>query len=41
VTHLLVNPRLHQMMRAVLARDHDLFTPLYDDGQWALYEVDK
>ena len=26
-------------MRDVLAGDPDVFTPLYDDGKWALYEV--
>ena len=41
VTHLLVTPRVHQMMTDVLARDGDLFTDRYDDGQWALYEVNQ
>jgi hypothetical protein len=39
VTHVMVNPRMHALMREVLAGDPEVFTPLYDDGQWALYEV--
>jgi len=39
VTHVLVNPRLHQRMSAIVAADLDVFAPLYDDGRWALYEV--
>jgi hypothetical protein len=39
VTHVLVNPRMHAPMREILAGDPDVFTPLYDDGRWALYEV--
>lgn len=39
VTHVLVNPRLYAAMKPVLARDTDLFVPLFDDGQWALYGV--
>jgi hypothetical protein len=39
VSHVLVNPRNHQLMSAVLSRDPDLFRARYDDGMWALYEV--
>jgi len=39
VTHVLVTPRVHALMSGVLARDHNVFVSLYDDGQWALYEV--
>ena len=39
VTHVLVNPRLYSTMKEVLAKDGDLFSRLYDDGTWALYEV--
>jgi hypothetical protein len=39
VTHVLVTPRVHALMSGVLARDRNVFVPLYDDGQWALYEV--
>lgn len=39
VTHVLVNPRTHAMMTAVLGAASGVFTPLYDDGRWALYEV--
>jgi len=39
VTHVLVNPRFHDLMSAVLAKDPDVFTSRYDDGRWALYEV--
>jgi hypothetical protein len=39
VTHVLVNPRTHDLMSAVLSRDPDLFRSRYDDGKWALYEV--
>lgn len=40
VTHVLVNPRLYATMKAVFDAD-DLFSPRYDDGQWALYEVNR
>jgi hypothetical protein len=39
VTHVLVTPRLYTMMSAVLRREPEAFTPRYDDGRWALYEV--
>ena len=39
MTHVLVNPRLHARMSAIVATDPDVFAPRYDDGQWALYEV--
>ena len=39
VTHVLVNPRFHALMTGVLAQDPEVFTPRYDDGRWALYEV--
>jgi hypothetical protein len=39
VTYVLVTPRVHPMMTAVLARDSDVFASRYDDGRWALYEV--
>lgn len=39
VTHVLVNPRFHDLMSVVLARDPDVFTARYNDGRWALYEV--
>jgi hypothetical protein len=39
VTHVLVTPRLYTMMSAVLRSQPDAFTPRYDDGRWALYEV--
>jgi hypothetical protein len=39
ITHVMVNPRLHGLMQTVLAGDPEVFTPLYDDGRWALYEV--
>ena len=39
VTHVLVTPRVHAMMTAVLARDRDIFARVYDDGRWAVYEV--
>jgi hypothetical protein len=39
VTHVLLNPRMHMLMTAVLAAEPDVFTPLYNDGRWALYEV--
>ena len=39
MTHVLVNPRFHALMSGVLAEDPDVFTPRYDDGRWALYEV--
>jgi len=39
VTHVMVNPRMHGLMQTVLAGDPEVFTPLYDDGRWALYEV--
>jgi hypothetical protein len=38
-TNVLVNPRLYSLMKEVLAGDDDLFSPRYDDGTWALYEV--
>jgi len=39
VTHVMVNPRMHAIMQTVLAGDPEVFTPLYNDGRWALYEV--
>ena len=39
VTHVLVNPRLHDTMVAVLAGDADVFASRYDAGGWAVYEV--
>jgi hypothetical protein len=39
VTYVLVTPRVHPLMTAVLARDSDIFASRYDDGRWALYEV--
>ena len=39
VTHVLVPPRLYDLMSEVLGRDRDVFTAVYDDGRWAVYEV--
>jgi hypothetical protein len=39
VTHVLVNPRVHDLMARVLGRDPDVFSVRYDDGRWALWEV--
>lgn len=39
ITHVVVNPRLHEVMTNVLAQDADLFARRYDDGRWAVYEV--
>jgi hypothetical protein len=39
VTHVLVNPRLYELMMRVLARDPDVFSLRYDDGRWAIWEV--
>jgi hypothetical protein len=39
VTHVLLNPRVYTLMSEVLTRDPDVFTRMYDDGSWALYEV--
>jgi hypothetical protein len=39
ITHVLLNPRLYSEMKRVFDIDRSLFTPLYDDGQWALFRV--
>ena len=39
VTHVLVTPRLYELMSAVLRGEPEVFTARYDDGRWALYEV--
>jgi hypothetical protein len=39
VTHVLVNPRMHALMTPLLSAETEVFTPLYNDGRWALYEV--
>jgi hypothetical protein len=41
VTHLLLNPRVHAMMTPVLAAKPDRYRRLYDDSQWAVYEVSR
>jgi hypothetical protein len=40
-THVLVSPRLYDAINPVIAADRDLFTRLYDDGEWALYVVER
>ena len=39
VTHVLVTPRLYDLMSGLLGQDRDVFTAVYDDGRWAVYEV--
>ena len=39
ITHVLVNPRFHATMTALLARFPDQYRRRYDDGRWAIYEV--
>jgi hypothetical protein len=41
VTHVLVNPRHYRRMMPILIDDPDLFTKRYDDGRWAVYEVNR
>jgi hypothetical protein len=41
VGYVLLNPRLYSTMKPMFAGNADLFTTRYDDGQWALYEVNR
>ncbi|HXG87638.1 MAG TPA: hypothetical protein VNJ02_04815 [Vicinamibacterales bacterium] len=39
VTHVLLNPRVHAMMTTVLAARPAQYRRLYDEAEWAVYEV--
>ena len=39
ITHVLVNPRFHATMTALLDGFPDRYRRRYDDGRWAIYEV--
>ena len=38
-THVILDPMYYARLKPELSRVPNLFRPLYDDGQWAVYEV--